>query len=82
MNAQVNLRLPKTMLTKAQSYAKNNGYSTVQEFIKETLREKLFGEEELTPRELELVNKVIKISDSRNLYGTEEEMFKKLRSKK
>lgn len=44
MNKQVNVRLPEKMLVSAKNYAKKNGFSTVQEFIKETLREKLFEE--------------------------------------
>ena len=47
MNMQVNLRLPEKMLVSARSYAKKHGFGTLQEFIKETLREKLFEREDI-----------------------------------
>lgn len=33
------------MLSKAQKYAEKHGYATLQDFIRELLREKVFGEE-------------------------------------
>jgi Arc/MetJ-type ribon-helix-helix transcriptional regulator len=39
MNTQVNVRLPTTLLRNAERYAKNNGYSSVQEVMREALRE-------------------------------------------
>ena len=79
MNAQINLRLPEKMLITAQTYSKENGYGTIQEFIKETLREKLFDENIITKKELVLVKKLLEISEKKNLFKTEEELFKKLR---
>ncbi len=72
MNKQVNVRLSEKMLVSAKDYAEKNGFGTVQEFIKETLREKLFEEKKL-------LNKLIKISEEKNLYGTEKELFRKLK---
>ena len=66
------------MLTSAQKYARNYGFSTVQEFIKETVREKLF-EESLTKKEISLIKKIIKVSKEKNLLVSEEELFKALR---
>ena len=45
MNTQISLKLPEKMLTVARVYAKSYGYSNLQEFIRETLREKLFENE-------------------------------------
>lgn len=81
MNTQVNVRMPEKMLTSAQIYAEEHGYGTVQEFIKETVREKLFEETEISKEELMLVKRLAEISEKENLYGTEEELFKKLRGK-
>ena len=79
MNTQINLRLPEKVLTSAASYAEKHGYATIQEFIKETLREKLFEEPKISKAELALVKKLAEVSEKKNLYGTEEELFKKLR---
>ncbi len=45
MSTQISLKLPERMLTVARSYVKMHGYSNLQEFIRETLREKLFENE-------------------------------------
>lgn len=79
MNTQINLRLPKNLLTSANSYAEKYGYTTIQELIKETLREKLFEEPKISKAELALVKRLVEVSEKKNLYGTEEELFKKLR---
>jgi len=79
MNTQINLRLPEKLLNAAKVFSKKHGYSTTQEFIKETLREKLFETQELTKEEFNLVKKLIEVSEKKNLYGTEKELFKKLK---
>lgn len=79
MNSQINLRLPEKLLFMSQSYADKHGFGTVQEFIKETLREKLFGEQDISRNELALVKRLIKASEQKGLYGKEDELFKKLR---
>ncbi|MBT3324114.1 hypothetical protein HN681_03950 [archaeon] len=81
MNTQINLRLSERMLNSAKSYANKNGFGTVQEFIKETVREKLFEKPEINKEELILVKKLAEISLKKNLFGTEEELFKKLKRK-
>ena len=81
MNTQINLRLPGKLHFSAKSYAEEHGYGTIQEFIKETVREKLFDEPEISKEELELVKKLAEVSAKNNLFGTEEELFKKLRRK-
>lgn len=47
MNTQVSLQLPNTMFRKAKKYAESHGFVTVQEFIREILREKLFEDESI-----------------------------------
>ena len=79
MNTQINLRLSNQTLISAKDYSKRHGFSTVQEFIKETVREKLFEEPDISGEELELVNKLAIATEERNLYGTEEELFKRLK---
>jgi len=79
MNNQINLRLSDKILKSAQSYSEEHGFTTVQEFIKEAIREKLFDEAVINKQELQLVKKLTQISEENNLYGTEEELFKKLR---
>ena len=78
MTTQINLRLPDNMLDSAKSYAQEYGFSNVQDFIKETLREKLFEEGEFSREEIKLVEKLKDISDKENLYGSEEELINKL----
>ena len=80
MNKQINLRLSEQMLKSAKNYAKNNGFNNVQEFIKDTLREKLF-EKPISNKELALVKKLIQASEKNKLYSTEKELIQKLRSK-
>lgn len=79
MNSQINLRLPESMLASAKAYVEKYGYGSIQEFIKETLREKLFEEPEISKQELALVKKLIQASEKKNLYGTEEQLFTKLK---
>ena len=79
MNTQVNVRLPDKLLVVANSYAEQYGYGTVQELIKESLREKVFDEVHLTAEELVLVHQLAEVTKKRNLFKTEKELFEKLR---
>ena len=79
LNTQINLRLPKKVLTSAQTYAEEHGFNSIQEFIKEAIREKLFEKLEISKQELALVRKLVEVSEKKNLYGTEEQLFKKLK---
>ena len=78
MNTQINIRLPEKLLLSAKKRAEKNGFGTVQEFIKETLREKLF--EDISAKEVKLVKSLIALSEKRELYGSEKELFKKLKN--
>ena len=80
MTTQINIRMSDKLLKSAQEHANEMGFGNVQDFIRETVREKLFEEPKVSSEELALVKKLIKVSKEKNLYGTEEELFKKLRS--
>lgn len=79
MNTQINLRMEETLLVSAKKYADLHGYGNVQEFIKETIRQKVFDEPDLTGEELGLILKVAKVSEDKKLFKTEKDLFKKLR---
>jgi len=79
MTTQINVRLSDSLLDSAKNYAEEQGFGNVQDFIRETVREKIFEEPEITKEELELVKKLVAVSEKKNLYGIEEELFKKLR---
>lgn len=79
MNTQINLRLPEKLLTSATKYAEKNGYATVQDFLREVLREKLFDESSLSKKEIELALRLAEVSKRKGLYGTEEQLFRALK---
>ena len=81
MNTQINVRLPEKVLTSAQTYAEEHGFNSIQEFIKEAIREKLFEKPEISKEELVLVRKLVEASENKNLYGTEAQLFKKLKQR-
>ena len=78
MNTQINVRLPEKVLVSAKSYTEEHGFNSIQEFIKEAIREKLFEKPEISREELVLVRKLVEGSEKKNLYGTEKQLFKKL----
>lgn len=45
MSTQISLKLTDKMLKTAKQYAERHGYDTLQDFIREILREKLFENE-------------------------------------
>ena len=75
---QINVRLSDKMLNKAGTYAKKHGFSNIQELIKETLREKLFGGSLITKEELVLVKKLAHATDEKGLWKSENELFNAL----
>ena len=46
------------LLSKAQEQATSFGYGSVQEFIRETIREKVFPDADLSKKELILIKKL------------------------
>ncbi|MCK4501011.1 hypothetical protein KAU11_10980 [Candidatus Babeliales bacterium] len=81
MNTQINLRLPEQLLEKAQKEAKKQGFTNIQELIKESLRKTLYETQGINSQELIFLKKLYKVSEEKNLYGTEKELFKKLNKK-
>ena len=79
INTQINVRLPEKVLVSTKSYVEEHGFSSIQEFIKEAIREKIFEKPELSKEELALARKLVGVSEKKNLYGTEEQLFKKLK---
>ncbi len=69
------------MLVSAEKYAKNYGFSNVQEFIRETVREKLF-KPEFTKKEIDLIAKFADVCEEKNQFVSEEEINQKLRRHK
>ncbi|MEI7513536.1 MAG: ribbon-helix-helix domain-containing protein [bacterium] len=45
MGTQINLKLSDQIYSEAKKYSKTLGYGNIQEFIRETIREKLFEKE-------------------------------------
>jgi len=80
MNAQINVRLPQKMLVAAKSQAEKHGFQSLQDFIRETIRERLF-EPELSRKELKMVQKIYEISEKKGYYGTEKDLFKALKKR-
>jgi hypothetical protein len=80
MSTQINLRISEKLFSQIRKFSAAQGFENIQDFIRETIRERIYGEPELTPEGFELIRKLIKVADERKLYGTEEELFKKLRS--
>ena len=81
MNTQINIRLPQKLLDSVVSYSAEHGYGSIQDFIKETIREKVFDKPEIEKEEVALVKKLLLLTEKNNLYGTEAELFEKLRRK-
>lgn len=80
MGTQINLRLSDELLLKAQDYSTKHGFDNVQEFIKETIRERLFNEPSMSDAELKLVLKLADaIKRDKKLLGTREELNSKLK---
>jgi hypothetical protein len=48
MGTQINLKLSDRVYSEAKKYSKAQGFDTIQEFIRETIREKLFERESET----------------------------------
>lgn len=80
MNSQINVRVPQKMLVAAKAHAEKNGFPSLQDFIRETIRERLF-EPELTRQELKLVRKIYEKTEKEGLWGTEKDLFRALKKK-
>ncbi|MBU0758197.1 MAG: ribbon-helix-helix domain-containing protein [Nanoarchaeota archaeon] len=78
MSTQINIRMSSNLLENAKEYAENMGFANVQDFIREIVREKLFEEPRISKEEFALVSNLIKVSEDKKLYGTEDDLLNKL----
>jgi hypothetical protein len=81
---QINLTMPKGLLEAAEAYTKRFGYGNIQELATECIRERVFFEEDvdtdLTPKEIELIERFIEATLSKpELLTTRGELDKALR---
>ncbi len=80
MSSQINIRMPDKLLTAARDYADSHGYGTVQEFIKETVRERLFDDlDRVTPEEARLLE-ILEEESERQGYRSRKELFAALKN--
>ena len=73
--------MPQQLLKDAKQKAKKRGYNNVQSFITEAVREKLYDEDQLTSKEVALLERIYKITNEKNRWGTEEELWTALKEK-
>lgn len=82
MKPQINLRLSEELKRAAQKYVKVHNYKNLQELAKEAIREKIMErnyDESFTPKEIELIDKIIEFSILKGGLHTEEELMKALK---
>jgi hypothetical protein len=78
MSIQINLRISDKMYAAVKRYAQSNGFSNIQDFIRESVRERVYGST-LTKEELGLARKLSQAVDERKLFRTGEQLTKKLK---
>lgn len=82
MRTQTNLRLPNDLKRAAEKYAKIHRYRNLQELATEAIREKVMRkpyDESFTPKEIELVDRLIDATIKRGDLVSEKELRKALR---
>ncbi len=83
MTKQINLKMPEQLFSSAQKYVENFGFRNVQELALESIRQKVYegGEydEELTEKEIELIDRIITTSIKRKSLGTAKDLSDALR---
>ena len=79
---QINLKIPESLLTAAQSYIENFGFRNIQDLVLESMREKIFErneyDETFSEKELELIDSLISLSVKEKDLVAEEELNKVL----
>lgn len=77
---QINLKMPGNLHQAAESYAESFGFRNIQELIAESLREKIFEQnnydENFSEEEIELIDKLIENSLRKEELVSEEEINK------
>jgi len=82
MKSQINLRLPGDMRKTAEKYAKLHGFKNIQELAKVAIREKVMEknyDESFTPKEIELIDRLIDVSIKKGKLISKDELFKGLK---
>ncbi|MCH8519652.1 MAG: hypothetical protein LAT82_02760 [Nanoarchaeota archaeon] len=77
MGYQVNVRLSEEMKQRAEEYAKEYGFSNIQEVIKNSLRKELY--ENYSLDDIKKIEEFESFCDEYNLYASEEELFESLK---
>lgn len=81
---QINLKLPKNLIIAAEKYVKNYGYRNIQELAAESIREKVFDENEFdesfNEKEIKLIDSIIELSIKNKKFVSEGELNKILLS--
>ena len=73
MGYQVNVRLSEEMKQRAEEYAKEYGFSNIQEVIKNSLRKELY--EQYSYDDIKKIEEFESFCDTHDLYASEEELF-------
>lgn len=82
MKPQINLRLPEDLKKAAERYAKLHKYRNLQELATEAVREKIMEkgyDENFTPKEIELIDRLIDATIKKGALISEKEFRKALR---
>ncbi|GBE19883.1 hypothetical protein BMS3Abin17_00613 [archaeon BMS3Abin17] len=79
---QINLKLPKNLAEAAKKYAEIYGYRNIQELAAESIREKVFEDNEFdetfSDKEIDLIDNLIELSTKKNTLVSEEKLNKTL----
>jgi hypothetical protein len=82
MKQQINLRLTEDLMEAAEKYAKTHRYKNLQELAADALREKVTQksyDESITPKEIDLVDKIIEMSIIKKKLRPEDDLMKALK---
>ena len=82
MRPQINLRIPEELRKTAERYAKIHKYRNLQELATEAIREKVLEknyDESFTPKEIELIDRLIETTIKKDDLVSEKELRKALR---
>lgn len=81
---QINLKLSKNLAKAARKYAAIYGYRNIQELASESIREKVFEDNEFdetfNDKEIELIDSLIETIIQKKDFGTEEDLNKALKN--
>lgn len=64
------------LFSSVKGYAQEFGYENMQDFIRETIRSKVFNEIKLNPKEIELAEKLDTLAKKHNLFASMDDIKK------